>query len=128
MSIKLAVRIYAGPMLINRTRGSVVCIATGYGPDDREVGVRVPVGSRIFSSPDRPDRLWGPPNLVSNGYRRLFPRGGKRPGREADPSLTSSEYLDQENTDLYIHSPIRLHGVVLNSLSTGTTLPLLYLC
>jgi hypothetical protein len=25
--------------------------------------------------------------------------------------------------DLYIHSPIRLHGVVLNSLSTGTTLP-----
>jgi hypothetical protein len=24
--------------------------------------------------------------------------------------------------DLYIHSPIRLHGVVLNSLSTGTTL------
>jgi hypothetical protein len=26
--------------------------------------------------------------------------------------------------DLYIHSPIRLHGVVLNWLSTGTTLPL----
>jgi hypothetical protein len=25
--------------------------------------------------------------------------------------------------DLYIYSPIRLHGVVLNSLSTGTTLP-----
>jgi hypothetical protein len=25
--------------------------------------------------------------------------------------------------DLYIHSLIRLHGVVLNSLSTGTTLP-----
>jgi hypothetical protein len=24
--------------------------------------------------------------------------------------------------DLYIHSPIRLHGVVLNYLSTGTTL------
>jgi hypothetical protein len=28
---------------------------------------------------------------------------------------------------LYIHSPIRLHGVVLNLLSTGTTLPLPYL-
>jgi hypothetical protein len=26
--------------------------------------------------------------------------------------------------DLYIHSPLCLHGVVLNSLSTGTTLPL----
>jgi hypothetical protein len=25
--------------------------------------------------------------------------------------------------DLYIHSPIRLHGIVLNKLSTGTTLP-----
>jgi hypothetical protein len=25
--------------------------ATGYGLDDREVGVRVPVGSRIFTSP-----------------------------------------------------------------------------
>jgi hypothetical protein len=29
--------------------------------------------------------------------------------------------------DLYIHSPIRLHGVALNSLSTGITLPLLLL-
>jgi hypothetical protein len=43
-------------------------IAIGYGLDDREVGVRVPVGSRIVSSPRRPNRLWGPPNLLSNGY------------------------------------------------------------
>jgi hypothetical protein len=35
----------------------VVDIATSYGLDDRGVGVRVPVGSRIFSSPNRPDRL-----------------------------------------------------------------------
>jgi hypothetical protein len=45
-----------------RTRDSVVGIATGYGLDDRRVGVRVPVGSRIFSSARRP-------NIVSNGYR-----------------------------------------------------------
>jgi hypothetical protein len=42
---------------------------------ERGVGVRVPVGSRIFSSPRRPDRLSGPPSLLSNGYRWLFPRG-----------------------------------------------------
>jgi hypothetical protein len=36
---------------------SVVGIATSYGLDDQGVGVRVPVGSRMFSSPDRPDRL-----------------------------------------------------------------------
>jgi hypothetical protein len=47
---------------------NVVGIATTYGLDDQEVGVRDSVGSRIFSSSRRPDRLWGPPNLLSNGY------------------------------------------------------------
>jgi hypothetical protein len=26
-------------------------------------------GKRFFSSPQRPDRLWDPPSLLSNGYR-----------------------------------------------------------
>jgi hypothetical protein len=49
--------------------------ATGYKLDDLGVGVRVPVGARIFSSPRRPDRLWGPPSLLSNGYWGRFPQG-----------------------------------------------------
>jgi hypothetical protein len=43
-----------------RSRDSVVGIATGYGLDDRGVGVRVTVGSTIFSSSRRPDRPPGP--------------------------------------------------------------------
>jgi hypothetical protein len=57
------------------SRASVVGIATGYGLDGRGVGVRVPVKSRIFTSPRRPDRLWGPLNLLSNRYRGSFPGG-----------------------------------------------------
>jgi hypothetical protein len=59
---------------IVESRDRAVGTATGYGLDDRGVGVRVLVGSRIFSSPCRPDRLWDPPGLLSNGYRELFPR------------------------------------------------------
>jgi hypothetical protein len=53
----------------NRSRGSVVGIATGYELDDRGVGIRASVGARIFSSPRRQDRLCGPPNLLSKEYR-----------------------------------------------------------
>jgi hypothetical protein len=58
-----------------RSRDSAVALATDYGLNDRGVGVRVPVGSKMFSSPRRPDRLWGSPNLLFNGYRGLFLRG-----------------------------------------------------
>jgi hypothetical protein len=58
-----------------RSWDSVVGIATACGLDDQGFGVRVLVGSRIFSSPRRPDWLWVQPNFLSNGYRRLFPRG-----------------------------------------------------
>jgi hypothetical protein len=98
-------------------------IATSYGLDDRGVEVRVPVGSRIFSSANRPVRLWGPPNLLSNGYRGFSP-GIKRPGRIADHSPPASAEMKK----IWIYTstpPLRLHDIVLNSLSTGITLPLL---
>jgi hypothetical protein len=57
------------------SRGRAVGIATDYGLDDREVGVRVSVGSRNFTCPYAPDRLWDPNNLLSNEYPGIFPRG-----------------------------------------------------
>jgi hypothetical protein len=39
-------------------------------------GVQFPAGVMMeffFSSPPRPDRLWGPPSLPSNGYSGLLP-------------------------------------------------------
>jgi hypothetical protein len=59
------------------SRDSTVGIATGYWLEDQGVGVRVPVGSRIFSSTYFPERAWGLPSLVSNGYREIFLRGVK---------------------------------------------------
>jgi hypothetical protein len=60
---------------IIRSRDNAVGIATGYGLDDRGVGIRVPVGSRIFSSPRRPDRS-------SVAHQASYPMGtgGSFPG------------------------------------------------
>jgi hypothetical protein len=44
------------------------------GLEDGGVGVRVPIGSRIFSSSHCPDRFWEPPSLLFNGYSGHFPR------------------------------------------------------
>jgi hypothetical protein len=35
----------------------------------------VSMSVKFSSSQRRPDRLWGPPSLLSNGYRELFPQG-----------------------------------------------------
>jgi hypothetical protein len=61
-------RMYSGFL----SRDSLVGIAIGCGLEGQGFGVGVPVGARIFSSPRRPDRLWGPPSLLSNWY----PGGG----------------------------------------------------
>jgi hypothetical protein len=69
-------------------------------------------GGEFFSSPPRPDRLWGPPSLLSNGYYGLFTEGGgvKWPVREADHSPPSSASVCvcvcvcQECVELYLYS------------------------
>jgi len=63
---------------------------------------RIPVGGEIFRT--CPDRPWGPPSLLYNGYR-VFPGGKERPGREADPSPPSSA-VGHERVELYVYSPL----------------------
>jgi hypothetical protein len=54
---------------------SSVSAVSGYGLDDRAIEVRYPAEAKIyFLYLLCPDRLWGPPSLLCNGYRRFFPR------------------------------------------------------
>jgi hypothetical protein len=85
------------------SRDNVVGIATGYWLDDQGVEIRVPVGSRIFSSPCCPDRVWGPPNLLSNVYRGALSPGVKRQRREADHSPPANEEV--KKTWIYTSTP-----------------------
>jgi hypothetical protein len=87
LSTKVNIKIYKIIILFVafRNRDSSVGIATGYGLDNRRVGVRVPVGSRIFCPPRRPDRLWG-----STQPPIQWVPGVKRQGREADHSPPTS--------------------------------------
>jgi hypothetical protein len=50
-------------------------LKVGFGLDDRSTSPGRGNGGNFFSSPPRPNRLWGPPSLLSNGYRGLLPRG-----------------------------------------------------
>jgi hypothetical protein len=55
------------------SRATSVAIATGYGLGD---GVSIlGRGKRFFLTPQRPDRLWSPPNLLYTGYRVVSPTG-----------------------------------------------------
>jgi hypothetical protein len=95
---------YAHDMSEER-RGSAVGIATGCGLDDCEVGVRVLVRSRIFTSPYRPDPL--------RAHPASYPVG-----TEGSPP-TSTEV---KRTWIYKSTPpILLLGAVVSLLSKGTT-------
>jgi hypothetical protein len=70
---------------------------------DRSVGIVRLWGGRpgfdscqaknIYSTPQRPARLWDPPRILSNGYRSLFSQGVNQLGRETDHSHPSSSEL-----------------------------------
>jgi hypothetical protein len=101
--------------LIHKTqsRDSSVGIALGYGLDDRDFRVRFPAGDGNFSRhtasrtalrPTHPPIQWAP-GALSLGVKRL--------GREADHSSPSSAEV-KECVEIYLHYPIRLHGVVLS--------------
>jgi hypothetical protein len=97
--------------VIHKSRDSSLGIALGYGLKDRG---SIPGGGwEFFSSPPRPERLWGRPSLLSNGYLGALSLGKKRPGREADHSPPSS--AEVKNAWSYTSTPpIHLDGVVLS--------------
>ena len=88
------------------SRDSSVGVVTGYGLDGPGIKSRWWEGE-IFRT--CPDRLWGPPNLLYNGYR-VFAGGKERPGRDADPSPPSSA-LGHERVELYFYFPYRPYGL-----------------
>jgi hypothetical protein len=76
-------------MYPDRSRDSAVGIATGYGLDDRGFGVRVSVGSKIFSFLVVQTGSGAHPASYPMGTRGSF-SGGKAPRREADHSPPAS--------------------------------------
>jgi hypothetical protein len=61
-----------------------------YSNDDDDIAQLVQANELLIAIVQiRQDRLWGPPSLLSDGYREISP-GVRRPGREADHSPSSS--------------------------------------
>jgi hypothetical protein len=82
---------------------------------------RILVWGEIFRT--CPDRRWGPPSHLYNGYR-VFPVGKEWQGRDADPSPPSSA-VGHERVELYLYSPYGPYGLCRASvLVQGFTLPL----
>jgi hypothetical protein len=86
---------------LGMSRDSTVSITTGYGLDDRGVGVRVPIGSRIFFTSSRPalGPIQPPIQWVTGA---LIPEV-KRQGREADHSPPTS--VEVKKICIYTSTP-----------------------
>ena len=82
-----------------RGPGSSIGIATGYGLDGPGIESR---WEARFSAPVQTDPGAYPASCTMG--TASFPGGKKRPGRDADPSPTSSA-VGHERVELYLHSP-----------------------
>jgi hypothetical protein len=107
-------------LYINEESHGIVGIATSYGLDDREIGVRVQIGSRILISPYRPHRLWDPSNLLFNGFQRLFPSGG------GGGLITHLQLVPTSRKHASIHPLPHTSSWRSAWLSTGTTQPFIH--
>jgi hypothetical protein len=88
-------------MALKNITGSLntsVGIATYYGLEDR--GSIFGRRRKFFSSPQRSDRLWGPPSLLSSRFVK----------QTTHRNLVPISRM----VELYLHSRIRFHDVLLN--------------
>jgi hypothetical protein len=104
-----------------RSKVSSVGIATGYGLDDREIRVRLPVMSRDSSPLHKSSSALGPTQTLIQWISRDLPLGVKQQWREAHHSPPST--AEVKNGGDIPPLPKRLHSVVLNELSIGENLP-----
>jgi hypothetical protein len=100
---------------------SLVGIATGYVLDDRGVGVRVTMGSRVFSPLRRLDRMWGPTEPPIQWVKGTLCTLVKRPRRETNHWLTSAELKKCGSIQPVSHmsSPV-MNWCILGPLSPST--------
>ena len=63
-------------------------VGRGTRPEAGRFGVRIPVVKRFFSSPQRPDWLYGPPSLLFHGNWGFF-HGVKRTGHPPSAKVKS---------------------------------------
>jgi hypothetical protein len=82
----------------------------GYGLDGQ--GPIPSWGKGIFSTPK-----WGPPSLQFNGYRGLFHWSWSGWGMKLTTHL--QPVMRSRMVQLYFHSSIHLHGMVLNNWAQG---------
>ena len=91
-------------MQVGRVAQLVQRLATGW-----TVRGSNPGGGEIFHS--CPDRPWGLPSLLYNGYR-VFSGGKERSGRDADPSPPSSAMVKKgQSYTRYLYSPYGPYGL-----------------